>query len=101
MLDVTQRTEIARSAIDYITCRSSAEMEMPVPNCPGWSLYNAAVHVGRTCVFWHEMSQCPREDATARDRALAKMVGLPEAVPADELAQWGHAMLDAARTLRR
>lgn len=98
MLDVAQRTEIARSAIEYITGRAAEEMAQPVPNCPGWTVYNAAVHVGRTSVFWYEMMQCRRDDATARDRALATMVALPEGVPADQLKEWGDAMLDRANT---
>ena len=44
-----------------MTGRDAGEMATPVPNCPGWTVYNAAVHVGRAAAFWELMMQCRPE----------------------------------------
>lgn len=98
MLTFDQRIEVARSAIDYVTGRTEDEMRATVPNCPGWTVYNAAVHVGRTGVFWESMMRCPPEDTTARQRALAATQELPSRTSPAELASWGHQAMDFVAT---
>ncbi|MDG2114015.1 MAG: maleylpyruvate isomerase family mycothiol-dependent enzyme [Actinomycetota bacterium] len=93
-----ERIGVARQAIDYVTGRTDDEMQLPVPNCPGWTVYNAAVHVGRACAFWELMMRCPPDDSTARDRALAAALELPEASTPETLAGWGHSAMDRIAT---
>ena len=94
MLTYERRLDVARGAIDYIVGRSAEEMTRPVPNCPGWTVYNAGVHIGRACRFWEQMMGCTPDDATARDRALEMMQGLPSGVAPAELGRWAHAAID-------
>ncbi len=94
MLTTENRIEVARSAVDYLTGRDAEEMARPVPNCPGWTVNNAAVHVARVCQAWAGMMQYPPDDADARDKAYAKVDELPHGVDAAQLAAWGHAALD-------
>ncbi len=91
-----RRIQIARDAIDYIMGRTPDEQVLPVPNCPGWTVYNAMVHVGRTGVFWGSMMACRPDDTTARVRALAATQELPTGVAPEELATWIHATMDVA-----
>lgn len=94
MLTRDQRLATARAVIDYVTERSADEMSRPVPNCPGWTVYNAAVHVGRACAFWEHMMASPPDDTSARDRALAAIAELPTGVEPAQLAAWGHSAMD-------
>ena len=71
MLSHDERIGAARSAVDYLTGRSDEEWTRPVPNCPGWTVYNAAVHVGRGSVIWHRTLECAPGDPTAREDLLA------------------------------
>ena len=94
MLTSQDRVEIARSAVDYLTGRSPEEMAQQVPNCPGWTVNNAAVHVARVCQAWGEMMTYPPDDADARDKAYATVDELPHGVDAAELSRWAHSALD-------
>ena len=94
MLNQAERIALARSAVDYVTGRSSDELAKVVPNCPGWTVYNAAVHICRAAVFWEHMMACPPSDADARTKALAKIAELPSRVDPAELARWAHGALD-------
>ncbi len=93
-LSQAARIEVARAAVDYLTSRDAAEMAMPVPNCPGWTVYNAAVHVARVSVAWEEMMKCAPDDATARERAYQVSGERPAGAEPAELAQWAYAALD-------
>ncbi len=95
MLSYEKRLSLAHEAIDYLMGRSDDEMSQPVPNCPGWTVRNAAVHVGRVGVFWEEMMGCSPNDTEARNRALTTLKNLPEGVATDQLAQWAHSSIDA------
>lgn len=97
-LSFEERIVVARSTIDAITGRSEAEMAVPVPNCPGWTVYNAAVHIGRTCAFWEFMMRCAPDDTTARDRALAEIEKYPTGAAPEMLASWGHSAMDYIAT---
>lgn len=95
MLDHNTRLAAARSAIDYITGRSEAEQQQPVPNCPGWTVYNAASHIGRVAIAWEEMITSPPEDPDSRARGYARSEREPEGAPTTDLAAWAHAAIDA------
>jgi uncharacterized protein (TIGR03083 family) len=95
MLTHVQRVEVARSAIEYLTSRSRGEMSQRVSNCPGWSVYNAAVHVARSCVSWEQMMAADPDDGTARDRAAATRESLPSGVEPPVLAAWCQSLLAA------
>lgn len=95
MLTYEKRLALAHEAIDYLMGRTDDEMTQPVPNCPGWTVRNAAVHVGRVGVFWEEMMGCSPDDSEARNRALVTLQGLPEGVGMEQLASWAHASIDA------
>lgn len=94
MLSHDERVTVARSAVDYLTGPTRTEMTRPVPNCPGWTVYNAAVHVARSCVSWEHMMGCAPDDATARDRAAAARETLPSGVEPAELHGWCRSLLD-------
>ena len=89
------RLATARATIGYVMSRHPGEMTSPVPNCPGWTVYNAAVHIGRACVFWEEMMASPPDDSSARDRALATITRLPTGVDLTQLAAWAESAMAA------
>ena len=94
MLDHKDRIATARQAIDYITSRSEADQARPVPNCPGWTVYNAASHIGRVSIAWEEMITSPPEDPESRTRGYARSAEQPEGAPLADLAAWSHAAID-------
>lgn len=94
MLGHAERLEVARAAVDYITGRSAAEQRRPVPNCPGWTVYNAAAHVGRVSIAWQEMIASAPDDAESRARGYRRAGQQPAGAPTAELARWAHAALD-------
>lgn len=94
MLDHSERVEAARSAIDYICGRSEAEQARPVPNCPGWTVYNAASHIGRVGIAWEEMITAPPEDPESRARGYERAGRKPAGTPTAELAAWAHSAID-------
>ncbi len=94
MLDHAGRITTARAAIDYITSRSEADQARPVPNCPGWTVYNAASHIGRVAIAWEEMITSPPEDPESRTRGYARSAEQPEGAPLADLAAWSHAAID-------
>ncbi len=89
-----ERLASARAAVDYITGRTAAEQERPVPNCPGWTVYHAASHVGRVAIAWSEMIASPPEDPASRERGYATSAEQPAGAPMADLASWAHAALD-------
>ena len=76
-LDHSARIAAARSAIDYICDRSEAELAVPVPNCPGWTVYNAASHIGRVGIAWEEMITSAPEDPESRARGYERPASSP------------------------
>ncbi len=94
MLTHIERLAAARGAVDYITGRDEAELDRPVPNCPGWTVYNAAAHIGRVAIAWQEMITATPDDPDSRARGYAKSAEHPAGTPVGELASWAHAALD-------
>ncbi len=94
MLTHTERLAAARQAIDYITGHDDADMQRPVPNCPGWTVYNAAAHIGRVAIAWQEMILATPDDPDSRSRGYAKSAEHPAGTPVGELASWAHAAID-------
>jgi uncharacterized protein (TIGR03083 family) len=94
VLSHTQRIDAARSAIDYITGRTDVEQRRPVPNCPGWTVYNAAAHIGRVGIAWEEMITSPPEDPESRERGYRRSAERPAGTSTAELAAWAHSAID-------
>ena len=94
MLSHAERIDAARSAIGYITGRTADELEQPVPNCPGWTVYNAAAHIGRVGIAWEEMITSPPEDPQSRERGYARSAERPAGATTTELASWVEAAID-------
>ena len=93
-LDHSARIAAARSAIDYICDRSEAELAAPVPNCPGWTVYNAASHIGRVGIAWEEMITSAPEDPESRARGYERAGLKPTGTSTAELASWAHSAID-------
>ncbi|MDH3680113.1 MAG: maleylpyruvate isomerase family mycothiol-dependent enzyme [Acidimicrobiia bacterium] len=94
MLNHAERIASARAAVDYITGRSVTEQQRPVPNCPGWTVYNAAAHIGRVSIAWEEMITSAPEDPESRERAYQRSAQQPAGAPMADLAAWAHSALD-------
>ncbi len=62
MLTHDERIDSARAAVDYICGRSDEEMRLPIPNCPGWTVYHAASHIGRVGIAWGAMVDALPDD---------------------------------------
>lgn len=71
MLTHRERLDLAYSAVRYICSRSDEQMQEPVPNCPGWTVYNAAVHVGKVGIAWQSMIEATPDDPDSRVRGYA------------------------------
>lgn len=93
-MDFAERLTEARTAVDYLTGSSQDQLDQPVPNCPGWTVYNTAVHVGRVAVAWEQMMRSEPGDAEARDRAYEISGRRPAGVDMSELAAWSHSAID-------
>lgn len=94
MLDHSGRVAAARSAIDYICGRSEAEQAVPVPNCPGWTVYNAASHIGRVGMAWEEMITSTPDDPESRARGYERAGRKPAGISTAELATCAHSAID-------
>ena len=94
MLSHGERLAAARSAVDYITGRSEVEQAQPVPNCPGWTVYNAASHIGRVAIAWEEMIHSTPEDPESRQRGYERAGQKPAGSPVAELRSWAHSAID-------
>lgn len=94
MLDHDQRVASARAAVDYITGRSPAEQQQPIPNCPGWTVYNAAAHIGRVAIAWAEMISSSPDDPESRERGYAQSAERPTGAPVTDLAAWANSTID-------
>ncbi|WP_419922954.1 maleylpyruvate isomerase N-terminal domain-containing protein [Candidatus Poriferisodalis sp.] len=94
MTDHAERIAAARSAIDYICGRTDQEQATPVPNCPGWTVYNAASHIGRVGIAWEEMITSAPEDPESRARGYERAGLKPAGTSAAELAAWAHSAID-------
>ena len=95
MLTHEERLAAARDAIGYICSRSQQEMTVSVPNCPGWNVYNAAVHIGRVGVAWHAMINASPDDPDSRVRGYADAESRGSGHAPDVLASWVLAAVDA------
>lgn len=93
MLNHTERVSAAKAAVDYITGRTVEEQQSPVPNCPGWTVYNAAAHVGRVGIAWEEMITSLPDDPESRARGYAESERRPAGASMSGLADWAHAAL--------
>lgn len=94
MLTHAERLAAARAAIDYVMSRQPDEQERPVPNCPGWTVYNAAAHIGRVSIAWQEMITSTPDDPESRERGYARSGQQPAGTPLPELASWAHRAID-------
>ena len=90
-----ERLATARDAIGYICSRSAEEMTAAVPNCPGWTVYNAAVHIARVGVAWHSMITASPDDADSRARGYADAESRGSGHTPEVLASWALAAIDA------
>lgn len=95
MVSHADRLAAARDAIQYICSRNAAEMATLVPNCPGWTVYNAAVHIGRVGVAWHSMIQASPDDPDSRMRGYADAESRGSDIAPDVLATWAHEAVHA------
>ncbi|MFT7647489.1 MAG: hypothetical protein ACI8Y4_002238 [Candidatus Poriferisodalaceae bacterium] len=95
---IAERVATARAAVDYLTTRTAAEQAQPVPNCPGWTVRGAAVHVCRVSIAWESMMKAAATDADSRARGYEISAARPEGVSMPELASWAHSALDQAAT---
>ena len=93
MLQHSERLATARAAVEYITSRTDDEQQHPVPNCPGWTVYNAAAHVGRVSIAWEEMITSPPDDPESRTRGYAESEQRPAGAPMADLATWANSAL--------
>lgn len=98
MVSHQERLDSARDSIGYICSRSAEQMTLAVPNCPGWTVYNAAVHVGRVGVAWHAMIQATPDDPDSRVRGYADAESRGSGHSPDVLASWALAAVDALDT---
>ena len=94
MTDHAERIVAARSVIDDICGRSDKEQAVPVPNCPGWTVYNAASHIGRVGIAWEEMIRSSPDDPESRARGYERSGRQPVGTPMAELAAWAHSAID-------
>lgn len=94
VLNHAERVASARAAVDYIMGRSADEQRRPVPNCPGWTIYNAAAHVGRVSIAWEEMITSAPDDPESRTRGYARSERRPAGTPMADLAAWAHSTLE-------
>lgn len=94
MLTHDERLACARATVDYITGRNTDEQARPVPNCPGWTVYHAASHIGRVSIAWKEMITSTPDDPESRERGYARSARQPAGAPMSELASWANAALD-------
>ncbi|WP_428120514.1 maleylpyruvate isomerase family mycothiol-dependent enzyme [Candidatus Poriferisodalis sp.] len=94
MLDHAERVAAARSAIDYICGRGDEEQAALVPNCPGWTVYNAASHIGRVGIAWEEMITSVPEDPESRARGYERAGLKPAGTSTAELATWAHSAIN-------
>ena len=93
MLTHKERVATAVAAVDYITSRTADEQKLAVPNCPGWTVYNAAAHIGRVSIAWQEMISSQPDDPESRSRGYERSGERPAGASMDELASWAHAAL--------
>ncbi len=94
MLTHDERLACARSAVDYITGRTADEQLRPVPNCPGWTVYNAAAHIGRVAIAWESMIGATPDDPASRTRGYAESERRPAGASTADLASWANSALD-------
>ena len=101
MLSHNDRLEVARSAVNYICSRSDAEMQRPVPNCPGWTVYNAAVHIGKVGIAWQAMIEATPDDPDSRVRGYADADDRGEGHTAETLRAWAAGCHQRCRRLAK
>lgn len=90
-----ERLAAAHSAIEFICSRDPDEMATLVPNCPGWTVYNVAVHIGRVGVAWHSMINASPDDPDSRARGYADAESRGSGHSPDVLASWVRGAIEA------
>lgn len=70
-------------------------MQLPVPNCAPWTIYNAAVHIGRVGVAWHSMISASPDDPDSRARGYADAEARGTGIDPATLGSWALAAIDA------
>lgn len=98
MVSHAARLDAARDAISYICARTDEEMTTQVPNCPGWTVYNAAVHVGRVGIAWQSMIDATPDDPDSRNRGYTDAESRGSGHSPGVLASWALAAIDALET---
>ncbi len=98
MLSHAQRLQAARDTINFICSRSEDELALPVPNCAPWTVYNAAVHVGRVGVAWQSMIEASPDDPDSRARGYADAEARGSGIEPATLGSWALSAIDALDT---
>lgn len=65
-----------------------------VPNCPGWTVYHAASHIGRVAIAWKAMILATPDDPDSRVRGYAVAGELPTGTLTGDLGALVHDALD-------
>lgn len=95
MVTHAKRLQAARDTISFICDRPADEMSLPVPNCPPWTIYNAAVHIGRVGIAWRYMIEATPEDPDSRTRGYADAESRGSGHDPLTLRSWAFAAIDA------
>jgi uncharacterized protein (TIGR03083 family) len=83
-----ERLAAASDAIEFICSRDPDEMSTVVPNCPGWTVYNVAAHIGRVGLAWHSMIDASPDDPDSRARGYADAESRGSGHSPKVLASW-------------
>ena len=95
MVTHADRLQAARDTVNFICSRSAEEMQIPVPNCPPWTVYNAAVHIGKVGIAWQSMSEATPDDPESRTRGYADAEARGSGHDPATLGSWALAAIDS------
>jgi len=70
-------------------------MSTVVTNCPGWTVYNVAVHIGRVGVAWRSMIDASPDDPDSRARGYADAESRGSGHSPGVLATWVRGAVEA------
>ncbi|MGZ0175489.1 MAG: maleylpyruvate isomerase N-terminal domain-containing protein, partial [Acidimicrobiales bacterium] len=90
-----ERLAAASDAIEFICSRDPDEMSTVVPNCPGWTVYNVAAHIGRVGLAWHSMIDASPDDPDSRARGYADAESRGSGHSPKVLASWVRGAVEA------